>query len=89
MICVSITVTGMVQGVGYRNFCYKNAKILGLNGYTENLYNGNVKIEVEGDEGLINEFIKELKIGPVYSDVKKVIVENKKYTGQFTNFIIK
>ena len=33
-----IVVNGLVQGVGYRYFVVREAKKLGLKGYTKNLY---------------------------------------------------
>ena len=83
-----VTVRGYVQGIGYRYFCYKKAKLYGVKGFVENHFNGDVGLEIEGDEGLLNDFIKELKIGPGGAVVDSVHVKKLEYTGQFQNFII-
>lgn len=59
-----IIVNGLVQGVGFRYFVMRHAENLELKGYTQNLFTGEVLTEVEGDEVLILELIKKIKIGP-------------------------
>lgn len=70
-----IIVNGLVQGVGYRYFVMRHADNLGLNGYTQNLFTGEVLTEVEGNESIILELIKQLKIGPSKSHVVNCYVE--------------
>jgi acylphosphatase len=60
----TIIVQGIVQGVGYRFFAVEIAKQYNIKGYARNLPDGNVEVIAEGDEGMLNEFIKRLKIGP-------------------------
>lgn len=70
-----IIVKGFVQGVGYRYFCYKKAIEYNLKGYAKNLYDGSVEVVAEGEEGMIKEFIRDLKIGPSNAKVNSVNVE--------------
>ena len=51
---------GRVQGVGFRYFCYTEAKKMNLTGYVRNLYDGNVEMEVQGSPDQINELILHL-----------------------------
>jgi acylphosphatase len=60
----TIIVQGLVQGVGYRFFAVDIAKQYNIKGYARNLLDGNVEVIAEGDEGMLNEFIKRLKVGP-------------------------
>lgn len=60
----TIIVQGLVQGVGYRFFTVEMAKQYNIKGYARNLPDGNVEVIAEGDEGMINDFIKRLKVGP-------------------------
>ncbi|MGQ9462806.1 MAG: carbamoyltransferase HypF [Candidatus Fervidibacter sp.] len=55
-----ITVTGIVQGVGFRPFVWRLAHQLGLTGFVFNDPNG-VVIEVEGDKETLNAFVRSLK----------------------------
>ncbi|HCY74790.1 MAG TPA: acylphosphatase [Ignavibacteriales bacterium] len=84
-----IIVSGLVQGVGYRYFVMKHADSLNLNGYTQNLFSGEVLTEVEGDYGLINELIRQLKIGPVKSHVTICSVEWSEYKNEFKRFEVR
>ena len=58
MAAAKITVSGMVQGVGFRYFIARAADELNLKGYAKNLFNGNVEIYAEGRQ----EFIEKLRI---------------------------
>ncbi|MCJ7553703.1 MAG: acylphosphatase [Ignavibacteriaceae bacterium] len=84
-----IIVNGLVQGVGFRYFVIRHAQRLGLKGYTENLYTGEVLTEVEGDTGLIQELIKEIKIGPSYAHVKNCVVEWSECKNEFNSFEVR
>lgn len=48
---------GRVQGVGFRYYAVQKANQLGLTGWVKNLYDGSVKMEVEGQEELIDQLI--------------------------------
>ncbi|MBN2009930.1 acylphosphatase [candidate division KSB1 bacterium] len=84
-----ITVTGIVQGVGFRWFVERGAKKLGLCGYVKNVPNGNVEIDVEGDEGLIIELIQMVKVGNSHSRVTGVDVTWKEFKGKYSTFFIR
>ena len=85
---VKATVTGLVQGVGYRFFAIDQARRLGLVGYAKNLPNGNVEAYAEGEKGLVEEFVKLLRLGPVAADVSGVSVEWAKPSGRYKSFSI-
>ena len=87
-IGVHITVKGLVQGVGFRYFVYRHATRLGLLGWVRNEYSGDVEIGVEGDRSLIEELIKELKVGPRSADVKDLKIEWQEYQGRYKDFEI-
>jgi acylphosphatase len=74
---VHIIVEGLVQGVGFRWFVYRKAEALGLTGWVRNLYNGSVEIEAEGDRSLLEELIKEVKVGPRSARVTNLRIEWK------------
>ena len=53
--------SGRVQGVGFRYSAIYLARPLGLTGWVENLWDGRVEMEVQGDEESIAQFLKELR----------------------------
>jgi acylphosphatase len=88
-VAAFIRVQGVVQAVGFRYFVYRIATRLGLNGYVRNAYDGSVEIEVEGDRSLIEELIKDVKVGPRAAHVTDVSVEWKNPQNQFHHFDIR
>ena len=84
-----ITVKGLVQGVGYRWFADRTARKHNLNGFVENLPDGSVYLEVEGEKESIETLISELRTGPKLSVVEDIIVEWSKPHHLFINFRIK
>lgn len=83
----NITVTGNVQGVGFR-FSTKNMAIsLGIKGFVKNLYNGDVYIEAEGSEVQLRHFIEWCHKGSSYSRVYDVKIEDDELK-HFTHFEI-
>lgn len=84
-----ITVKGIVQGVGYRWFADRAARRYDLKGFVENKSSGDVYLEVEGEEGLIRDFVKELSVGPRGAHVDDVIVSWEKPKFLFIGFKIK
>lgn len=83
-----IVVNGLVQGVGYRYFVYKNAVKLGLNGVTKNLYTGEVFTIAEGEKIKLDEFFNILKIGPMHAHVKSAHIKWCEPKYEFSNFEI-
>lgn len=60
MKAVSIHVTGIVQGVGFRPFVYNLAVGLGLGGWVLNSSEG-VFCVVEGDSGTVGDFVRRIR----------------------------
>jgi acylphosphatase len=83
-----LIISGLVQGVGYRYYTMACARRRALSGWVRNLDSGQVEAVVEGEEGLICDLIKELRIGPRMAAVNDVTVEWEEYVGQFQDFII-
>lgn len=84
-----IYVSGRVQGVGYRFFTERVAHELYICGWSMNLPDGRVMLEIEGDKDKVERFVEELKKGPRMAVVAEVSVAWKPYQGKFKNFSIK
>lgn len=84
-----IIANGLVQGVGFRYFVYRNAKEIGLNGYVKNLDTGEVFTVVEGNIALIEELFNRIKIGPSHAYVKNCNIMWDKTKNEFNNFEIR
>ena len=73
--CVKGWVYGKVQGVGYRLFCKRRAKELGLDGYALSLADGRVEVMLCGEEQSLRQMVGALHQGPAFSQVLGVDVE--------------
>ena len=81
-----LLISGVVQGVGYRYFALHKASTYGLKGYAKNLYDGRVEVLAEGEKGLVEEFIKDLRHGPISSYVSDIRIEWTVPTYKFEGF---
>ncbi|HEY3128617.1 MAG TPA: acylphosphatase [Acidobacteriota bacterium] len=71
-----LLLSGRVQGVGFRYFAYRLARELGLRGWVRNLRDGNVEIEVQGEEELLDQFLMEIKSGPQLAIVEDISINS-------------
>lgn len=75
MLYMKAWVYGKVQGVGYRMFCRRKARELGLTGYAHNLPDGRVEVFMCGEEVELSAMLDSLHEGPRFSQVLGVDVE--------------
>ena len=73
--CIKAWVYGKVQGVGYRLYCKRKAKELGLSGYALNLPDGKVEVLLCGSEQALQAMLEALHQGPAFANVLGVDVE--------------
>lgn len=67
------TVSGRVQGVGFRWFTRETATQLGLRGTVRNASDGTVEVVVEGPEAAIARLRSRLEEGPPDAEVSSVV----------------
>jgi len=69
-----ITVEGLVQGVGFRDFTRRHAAALALGGWVANLPDGRVQVWAEGSREAIETLAQQLRRGPRHARVDRVAV---------------
>lgn len=74
MVRKHILFSGRVQGVGFRFTACSLARPLGLNGWVKNCYDGDVEMEVQGEEEAIDRMIEGLDRGR-YIIIRRMEVE--------------
>ena len=84
-----ILVKGLVQGVGFRYFVYRKASELKLTGYVKNQIDGSVLTVVEGKKSSIEILFNQLKIGPMYADVRDIKIAWSAFCSEFSAFEIR
>ncbi len=56
-----LILTGRVQGVFCRNYCSQYGRTLGIRGSATNLRDGNVRVLLDCDDELVNDYIRAIK----------------------------
>jgi acylphosphatase len=82
------TISGEVQGVGYRFFAQRAAARHQVVGYVRNLPDGTVEALAEGTLESVEGFKHDLAAGPSYGRVERVEEVNVEPTGHYTTFRI-
>ncbi len=85
---VHITISGDVQGVGFRAFVLRQAQDLRCVGWVKNRDDGAVESLAEGEREALEELMKACKRGPEVAWVKHVEVRWEKAMGEFVTFEI-
>jgi acylphosphatase len=70
-------ISGRVQAVGYRNFATRSAHEIGVTGWARNLDDGRVEVHANGTVAQLEDFEARLRLGPRFSDVRSVEVQEQ------------
>jgi acylphosphatase len=79
-------IRGEVQGVGFRWAVQRQAGRLGLTGYAENLPDGSVRVEAEGEPDRLDQLESFLREGPQWAEVESLDSQRAQATGEFHTF---
>ncbi|MBD8062807.1 acylphosphatase [Oceanitalea stevensii] len=77
-----VTVTGRVQGVGFRMACAAQAERAGVAGWVRNLPDGRVEAVLEGEETAVDQVLRWLHEGPSAARVEDVDVRVEQPQGE-------
>jgi len=70
-----LTISGRVQGVGYRDWAIHTGLRLGLTGWVRNRRDGAVEALIVGDETAVGQMIEACRRGPPAARVDEIDVE--------------
>jgi acylphosphatase len=82
-----LTVSGKVQGVGYRFSCMEKAYQMNIKGFVKNKKDGTVFVEAEGTPEDLEKFVAWCRKGPVWARVSGVDEREDEVQG-YTSFEI-
>ena len=88
MTRVHVVVTGLVQGVWFRDSCQREARALGIGGWVRNRMDGSVEAEFEGPAAAVERMVAWCREGPPRARVDDVTVETTTPTGD-TRFAVR
>ena len=86
MARVNLRVTGKVQGVSFRQSTLQQAQRLALCGWVQNLADGSVEIEAEGERSAVEVLVGWARVGPATARVEGVRVQPLAPTGTERTF---
>jgi acylphosphatase len=70
-----LTISGRVQGVGYRDWAIDTGLRLGLTGWVRNRRDGAVEALIVGEESAVGQMIEACRRGPSLARVDEIDVE--------------
>lgn len=82
MKAIDVVISGRVQAVGFRAFTRRNAVMLGVSGYVENMEDGRVHAVFEGEGHQLEKLLELVRQGPRSSEVREVKVQPAEPAGQ-------
>ncbi len=83
------SVSGRVQGVGFRYFVQTEANQLDLVGWARNRRDGSVEVVAEGEVDKLKDFVGTLQRGSASSLVREVKTRLQDPSGEFKSFHIR
>ncbi len=86
----TITISGRVQGVGFRYYASELAERYGIAGTVQNQRDGTVHIEAEGENSQIRSFVQHIQLdgGPLTARIEDIDVEWEPHLKGFTDFTV-
>lgn len=75
MVRYRVLVSGVVQGVGFRDACRRTAERQGVSGWVRNLPDGGVEAVFEGPAEAVDALVAWTRHGPRFAEVKEVRVQ--------------
>ena len=76
-----ITVSGLVQGIGFRDFACRRARELGVSGWVRNTDDGGLSVHAEGPAAAVQALAASLESGPPGARVSGVAVTDARVEG--------
>lgn len=77
-----LRIYGRVQGVGFRAFVYREAKLVGCSGWVRNRTDGTVEAVVWGDDETVDALLMRIEEGPRWGRVDRVEITIESGAGE-------
>lgn len=72
IVRLGLLVSGTVQGVGFRWFAAKTAELLSLTGFAQNLSDGSVWVEIQGEKSAVEDYLHRIEAGRGFIEVTDI-----------------
>jgi acylphosphatase len=77
-----VYVSGLVQGVWFRESCREEAMVAGVSGWVRNLADGRVEVALEGPRGAVDRIVTWCHHGPRRARVERVEIVDEAPVGE-------
>jgi acylphosphatase len=84
-----VIISGVVQGVAFRQHTAQEAARLGVTGWVRNLPTGEVEGCFEGDDAAVTDLLRWCHTGPRLARVESVTATEEPHRGEFATFSIR
>lgn len=84
-----LVISGIVQGVGFRQFVRQQAQQHGVTGWVRNTPAGSVEALLQGEKESVEEVIDACYKGPFLAEVRDIAVSWQKSGKQYNDFSIR
>ena len=78
---VRLYISGIVQGIFFRNFVKENAEKYDVKGFVRNLEDGRVEVFIEGNVDSVKKMIEICNKGPRHSVIRNVEEKDERFQG--------
>lgn len=85
---VKVLISGIVQGVAFRDSIKHRAILLNLKGYVKNLDSNKVEAVFEGSDEEIDKIVKYCRKGPILATVENIEIKKDDSKEKFIGFEI-
>lgn len=82
------TVSGRVQGVGFRYFVMSHARAESVRGYVRNLADGRVEFHLQGEDEAVERVLGQIRRGPDFSRVEQLSISEAEPVDSGAEFIV-
>ncbi len=89
LIARKFLISGRVQGVGFRFFVERAARLEGVGGWVQNLPDGRVEAFLEGDESAVHRVEGKIRRGPAGARIDQIEMEPEIPAGGRLEFAIR
>ena len=76
---VRLYISGLVQGMFFREFVKENAERYNVKGFVRNLEDSRVEVFLEGDADSVEKMIEICKKGPKHAQIKNVQIKPERF----------
>ncbi len=83
------TVSGRVQGVGFRYFVMSHARAELVRGYVRNLADGRVEFHLQGENDAVMRVLAQIRRGPDFSRIEEVSISEAESIESGPEFVIR